>query len=406
MERKLSELAQTIRLLNKQYDAKLALSIASQIVMQKEIIKEIEMVHFYPITEYKDRYRTRVFDPNSKDKRKQLYAKSIEEIYIKLIEWYGLDVNDAMTMTDLYERWIDYRLKTVPNKNTVARNEAHYNRYFNGDEFWTTKIESLKKPMVKEYCVGVITKNKMTNKEWGNVKTILRGMFNYAVENDWMAFNPLDGMTFPRALFVQPKPMVKENEIFNSDESKILVDWCEQIYAEEHDVAYLFPILNINIGMRIGEAAGLTWDDWDGNRHLRIHKEEVRNQYTNETTVVEHTKTYKNRTIILTKTAEDVLTRLKEASNPNLRWMFHRGGMRLRARQLAYVLERFAKENGVACKSSHKLRKTFGSNLYAKAGFTPKQCADYLGNTEEVFIYHYNFDVDTDKEFMSKLDAI
>ena len=46
-----------------------------------------------------------------------------------------------------------------------------------------------------------------------------------------------------------------------------------------------------------------------------------------------------------------------------------------------------------------KVRKSCGSNM-RKAGFTAKKCADYLGNSVKVFEKHYEFDTDTDREFI------
>ena len=57
-------------------------------------------------------------------------------------------------------------------------------------------------------------------------------------------------------------------------------------------------------------------------------------------------------------------------------------------------------------KSSHKLRKTAGSNLYKKGGLTSKQCADYLGHSEQVFLNNYSFDTDTEEELIAKLDKV
>ena len=73
------------------------------------------------------------------------------------------------------------------------------------------------------------------------------------------------------------------------------------------------------------------------------------------------------------------------------------------SRQANYVLEKYAKENGIPVKSSHKLRKTCGSNLSRK-GMPARACADYLGNSEEVFMRYYNFDTSTENELLKILD--
>ena len=66
------------------------------------------------------------------------------------------------------------------------------------------------------------------------------------------------------------------------------------------------------------------------------------------------------------------------------KWIFMRNGERMTTRQAAYILKLFADENGSKVKSSHKLRKTCGSNLF-KNGASAQQCSDYLGNSNAIW---------------------
>lgn len=98
----------------------------------------------------------------------------------------------------------------------------------------------------------------------------------------------------------------------------------------------------------------------------------------------------------------EILARIKRtAADPvtglNCEWIFSRDGKRLTERQGNYILEKFAKETGMPIKSSHKLRKAAGSDLHKKNGLTTKQCVDYLGHYELVFINNYSFDTDTEE---------
>ena len=68
-------------------------------------------------------------------------------------------------------------------------------------------------------------------------------------------------MTFDRGLFRQPVPKDKTTEIYNSDERAAFTNWCMSQFSETKDAAYLLPVLNFRLGMRIGEAVALKWDD-------------------------------------------------------------------------------------------------------------------------------------------------
>ena len=68
-----------------------------------------------------------------------------------------------------------------------------------------------------------------------------------------------------------------------------------------------------------------------------------------------------------------------------------RDGERLTSRQVAYVLPKYAERQGVATKSTHKMRKTFASNLSQK-GIPLDSIRELLGhnNLNTTLGYIYN----------------
>ena len=72
-------------------------------------------------------------------------------------------------------------------------------------------------------------------------------------------------------------------------------------------------------------------------------------------------------------------------------YLFVRDGKRLTARQIAYVLEKYAIRNHLIIKSTHKMRKTYASNLSANG--VPIDCIrELLGhsNLTTTMGYIYN----------------
>ncbi len=390
-------------------------------IMKEEVIKSIESVHPYKISKCRNYWVTKVKTPDSgtKDKRKTLTSPTKEGLYIKLVEFYSGNMQiGGMTLNALYKEWLGYRKRTVENVNTVERNEEHYKRYLANTDFFKKKLTAIKRPELKEFCISVIRgettvhtgRNSytpgthLTLKEWNNVKGILKGMFEYAVDCEYIKSNPLDHMQFEKGLFRVPEPRTKESQIFNTQEEEELVEWCSEHFKETQDTAYMIPILSLTIGTRVGECVALKWTDWKDRYHLVISKQEFKNRETNEVTVVNHTKTHHNRTILLSEKAIRILNAIKDAGHGG-EWIFERDGERIPERVANYVLEKYAKQTGNRIKSSHKLRKTCGSNLFKKCGLNAKQCADYLGHSEEVFVNNYLFDTDTDEELLAKLNS-
>jgi integrase len=147
----------------------------------------------------------------------------------------------------------------------------------------------------------------------------------------------------------------------------------------------------------------LCWDDYDGET-LFIHREEKKDRYTGALSVADHTKTYKNRRLILNEDAIEILEQIRAAGNSDC-WIFARDGERATSRQANYLLEKFAEENGLRIKASHCLRRTLGSKL-KESGMSSMACAEYLGNTVEVFERYYCYDTRDDSHKKERLNSI
>ena len=108
------------------------------------------------------------------------------------------------------------------------------------------------------------------------------------------------------------------------------------MYTETLDTAFLAVKLNFLLGLRVGELVALKWDDYTNINHLHIVREEVRNQVTNQYEVVEHTKTNRDRFVVLVPKAINILQKIGHTGD----YIFMRDGERLTSRQIAYVLEK------------------------------------------------------------------
>ena len=148
------------------------------------------------------------------------------------------------------------------------------------------------------------------------------------------------------------------------------------MYAETEDAVFLAVKINFLLGLRVGELVALKWEDCKEQSHLHVVREEVRNQETNLYDVVEHTKTNRDRYVILVPKAVAILEKIPKQGS----YIFMRDGERITARQIAYVLEKFAERQGMTTKSTHKMRKTYASNLNANG--VPLDCIrEMLGHS-------------------------
>lgn len=78
-------------------------------------------------------------------------------------------------------------------------------------------------------------------------------------------------------------------------------------------------------------------------------------------------------------------------------YVFVRNGERITSRQIAYILEKYAERKGLTIKSTHKMRKTFTSNLNAKG--VPLDCIrELLGYSDIQTTLGYIYNPLTEKE--------
>lgn len=145
--------------------------------------------------------------------------------------------------------------------------------------------------------------------------------------------------------------------------------------------------------MRVSELTALKWSDWEDLNHLHIIREEVRNQVTNKTDVENHTKTYNDRFVALVPKAIKILNQIPRTGE----YIFMRDGKRLRSRQVAYVLEKYAERIGESTKSTHKIRKTYASLLNAN-GVPIDEIRTQLGHSEMTTTLSYLYNPLTEKE--------
>ena len=356
--------------------------------------EKIKKIHPYAITAPSTpRGRWQTYYKGNTGKRKTIRAKSEEELLDKLIPLYFQDSNiDKMTFYELYEEWLDYK-KTVTNSpNTIKRHMQHYRRYLEPSILHDKKIKRIDELFLETECNRIVRDFNLPHKEWGNIKTILNGMFGYAVRKKYLAENPMEKIQ----IFVKFKQVVRKTgktETYNSDELKTLNQYLDRMYAETGDTAFLAVRLNFLLGLRVGELVALKWEDYSDLNHLHVVREEVRNQETNTYEIVEHTKSNRDRFVVLVPKAVNLLQKIDSTSE----YIFVRNGERITSRQIAYVLEKYAQRQGIATKSTHKMRKTFASKLNANG--VPLDCIrELLGHSSLNTTLGYIYNPLTEKE--------
>ncbi len=358
---------------------------------KREKIKKIHTYAITPPSKEGGRWQTCYKGPDGK--RKNIKAQTEEELLDKLIPIYFQNSHiDKLTFHELYEEWLEYKKGVANSPNTIKRHKQHYRKYFEPSLLDGKKICQVNELLLETECNRIVKDFNLPRKEWCNIKTILNGMFEYAVRKKYLAENPMDKVK----ILVKFKQVVRKTgktETYNSDELKELNQYLDRMYTETEDRAFLAAKLNFLLGLRVGELVALKWDDYCNIDHLHIVREEVRNQDTNQYEIVEHTKTNRDRFVVLVPKAIQLLQKLDRDGD----YIFMREGNRITSRQIAYVLEKYAQRQGLATKSTHKMRKTYASNLNANG--VPLDCIrELLGHSNLSTTLGYIYNPLTEKE--------
>lgn len=358
--------------------------------------EQVKKQHPYAITKpATENGRWQTSYRNADNKRINIKARTEEELLDKLIPIYFGGSNTPLyklTFYNLYLEWLEYK-KTVANSpNTILRHKQHYQKYFINSPLNSAKIAKLDELALETECNRIVREFNLSRKEWGNIKTILNGMFIYAIRKKYLTANHMDKVQ----ILVKFKQVVRKTgatETYNTDELSNLNTYLDQMYSETEDTVFLAVKLNFLLGLRVGELVSLKWQDYLDISHLHVVREEVKDQANNKYMVVEHTKTNRDRFIVLVPKAISILQKLEHTSE----YIFARNGERITARQVAYVLEKYAERQGLDTKSTHKMRKTFASNLNASG--VPLDCIrELLGHAELSTTLGYIYNPLTEKE--------
>ena len=148
--------------------------------------------------------------------------------------------------------------------------------------------------------------------------------------------------------------------------------------------------MDFQIGTRVGELVALEKEEILDDE-VYIHKTEIVDEeivdgaYVRKgykvVEYVKHDISSGYRTIPLSKKAINILEEIKKLS-PDSKYLFTQSnGKRMTSRSFNYWLKKYCKEAGVPFKSSHCIRRTFASRLYAE-GMPLEEIRVYMGHED------------------------
>lgn len=335
---------------------------------QIEMNKRNEWLSKHPYKIWEDQngiWHTYLPDENKgRVPRKRTTKKALEDVIIKY--WKK---ESEVTIKDGFYAWLDRNLSYgFIQKNSYQRYVRDFQRFFEDErKFYKKSLLSLEPNTLCEFILESISKYNLTSKGYGNLRTIVNGIFKYAKSQkwiDWSISQTMKDLDIPKKAFRQR--VIEDNEeVFDDDEILLI----SQYITDNPDVKNLGILLLFCTGLRIGELVALKWSDVTDFSSIKIRRTETfYNDETNKNKIIYEIKDFPKteagvRTAVVPKQFQPILKRLYLLTGKHEFIFTNLKGERMKALTIRKRLYRICDEVGIKRRSPNKMRKTYASIL-------------------------------------------
>ena len=320
-----------------------------------------------------DYYLTYVYDETKKNHRRQISAKTLENLENKIYDDY---LNKTvLTFEKVSKMWLMHYRSSVKD-TTFDRTMSDYNRFIPTCSFAQKSISSIKPIEIQEYLQNIILKEKLKVHAYRNMKSIFNGVFKYAYNKEFITKNPMEGLEVSTSNLERPSKKSKEEVVFTRKETDLIKDFIKADSANYKTSVPFAILLSFQLGLRVGELIALKWTDIS-NGAIHIQRQEVIfNKYDEDLNKVEssvheireYTKSQAgDRKLPLTPEAKRILNAVEH-------WNLEHGiksdfifanedGKTFNRQRINTYLYNYCVKVDIIKKSSHKIRRFVLSNL-------------------------------------------
>lgn len=376
-------------------------STIQKTIEMNERKKYLEM-HNHEVWQGKDGYfYTKVDDETKPGGRRMIKKSQRKAVEDAIVEFYKGKSNDP-TIESVFAEWTEQKLKYGEiQKQTQERYRVDFERFFT--EVKEKKIRYITEEELEDFIKSSIYDKKLTAKAWGNLRTLINGIFKYAKKKGYSSLSVtsfLGDLDISARSFSKNK-MVDEECVFREDEMHKLVD----ALSKKITVPNLGVLLAAYTGMRMGEVAALKWEDIRED-HIYVHRTQIRYQGEDGRDIYEvrdFPKTEASiRKVVIVEGLKPILKQLRRI-NPFTEYVFVKDGELIRKHVFLDCLYRACDRAKIPRRGMHSLRKTFATRLI-NSNIDEAVIKNQMGHTDigtTKGYYYYN-----DKTFENMAESI
>lgn len=323
--------------------------------------------------------------------RKQIIAADYDQLIDKLVDIEYSYENASLD--SLFREWVLWRRDCTPvATKTIREDILNWNGYLKGTELSKTPLKNL---TPKDYIqlFRQWTKDRdLTRKKFNNIKSVINGIYYYAIEQEIVTHNPIKDINYRQFSF---QPVNNDDDVYTMDDRQRLLEY---LATKPDDIYALAVRFDFQLIARIGELLALKWSDITDDNYIHFQRQFLGQRILNDDLTfkplthenVDHIKGNTDegyRYEPLTDDALKILAQIREI-NPDNEYIFVRNAEQLNENTFNTRLKTYCKECGVTYRSSHKIRFCGASILY-EMGVSLTELKELLGHTNIQMTLHY-----------------
>lgn len=339
-------------------------------------------------------WNTYVDDLSSAEKRRRIKRSTRESIEDAIIEHYKNCSHD-ITIKELFYEWVEKKIEYGEiQKQTYDRYEVDFNRFFGDSNLLNSKVRYISEDDLEDFIRKTIHSFNLSSKAWGNLRTIINGMFKFARKRGYSNIKIsvfMDELELSKRIFKKRDIDDFEN-IFTDQEIEKLIEYLEN-HKTMNDLAILIAIYT---GMRVGEIVALKHEDIFQS-YIYVRRTQVKyigddGKYISE--IRNNPKTEAGvRKVAISEKLRPSLNELRKISLGNEFLFFDAKTEKVKTiHSIDAHLYRVCERIGIRKRSMHVLRKTYATRLI-NAGVDESVIINQMGHTEietTKKYYYYN----------------
>lgn len=362
--------------------------------LKKDIDKFIAKYHHNSISYRadKDLWQTKV-PPG----RKRITAKSMDDLNMKLFEYYTEQEEKKRTFTleNLYPKWIEEK-KGLMSSETVDHNIQDWNKYLVGTDLTKMNIKSITGGIWSDFSMNLVGNGKIKQRCYGNIKSVVFGILDYAVRKELIPYNTLrNGVKLNLNFADETGHEDSPEDAFTQEEKDLIFSYLlKHINDETEDIKYACAlIIQMSTCIRVSELKALHWSDWNEKENtIYVHRsivyrkvyDEILGREVKRPTELLRTKGKKkeaNRVIPLTENAITALKILKGLSEGSKYIITNSAGNPIDTNKYNKWVAIYCDEAGIRRHSSHDSRR-YAISALLDSGVPLETVKTYAGHLE------------------------